>query len=256
MTETSENPYTENPNPEVVNNYYYDEGPPVVTYYPPPVPYDYLYSWVPYPFWSRAFFFPGFFILHDFHRHFVFHGHRVVVTDHVARGDSKKLSAVDPVSRTLGGSRVPKWVALRRPFDSPRAQSSARTIRALDQSRFVSAGVPTTPRLSGVTSSLSMAKSPWPTRANRSTLTGRRSLPRSNIGPAQVSGRRTGGAPAVGRRYFGWPQPRPFVRHSLSQGSGVSLSRTDPRSSFGGMHGGRDVGGLRGSSGGSRGGRR
>ena len=32
MTETSENPYTANPNPEVVSNYYYDEGPPVVTY--------------------------------------------------------------------------------------------------------------------------------------------------------------------------------------------------------------------------------
>src|SRR2546430_16589600 len=83
-------------------------------------------------------------------RFLVFHGHRVVVTDHVALGDSKKLSAVDPVSRTLGGSRVPKRVALRQPFDSPRAQLSARTILALDQSRFVSAGVPTTPRLSGV----------------------------------------------------------------------------------------------------------
>ena len=64
------------PDPMVINNYYYEEGPPVVTYYPPSWDYDYLYSWVPYPFWYTGFFFPGFFILHDFHRS-IFVGHRL-----------------------------------------------------------------------------------------------------------------------------------------------------------------------------------
>ncbi len=52
--------------PQDINNYYYEEGPPVVTYYPPPWDYDYLYGWVPYPFWFSGFFFPGFFVLNDF----------------------------------------------------------------------------------------------------------------------------------------------------------------------------------------------
>ena len=56
------------PNTTVINNYYYDQGPPVVTYYAPPPDYVYLYTWVPYPFWGWDFWFPGFYILVDFHR--------------------------------------------------------------------------------------------------------------------------------------------------------------------------------------------
>ena len=68
--------YAENqpqPDASAINNYYYEEGPPVVSYYPPPWDYDYLYDWVPYPFWASGFFFPGFFVLTDFD--FVFVGH-------------------------------------------------------------------------------------------------------------------------------------------------------------------------------------
>ena len=56
------------PNPSVVNNYYYNEGPPVMTYYTPPPDFYYLYSWVPFPFWWTGFWFPGFYVLHDFHK--------------------------------------------------------------------------------------------------------------------------------------------------------------------------------------------
>ena len=47
--------------PEVINEYYYNEGPPVITNYSPPWDYDYLYGWVPYPFWVVWFLLPRFF---------------------------------------------------------------------------------------------------------------------------------------------------------------------------------------------------
>jgi len=53
--------------PSVIEEHYYEMGPPVVTYYPPPDDYLYLYGWVPYPFWWYGYFFPGYFILTDFH---------------------------------------------------------------------------------------------------------------------------------------------------------------------------------------------
>jgi hypothetical protein len=71
------------PVPEVINNYYYNDGPPVVTYYPPPDPYLYMYTWVPYPFWCSRVFFPGFFVLHDFHRTVYGHKQPFVLTNHV-----------------------------------------------------------------------------------------------------------------------------------------------------------------------------
>ena len=65
------------PSSTVINNYYQTEGPPAVTYYAPPPDYSYLYGWVPFPFWCADVWFPGFFILHDFHRT-VFIGNRLV----------------------------------------------------------------------------------------------------------------------------------------------------------------------------------
>jgi hypothetical protein len=90
-------PYTE---PSVVNNYYYDEGPPVVTYYPPPWDYDYLYAWVPCPFFFSGFFFSGFFILHDFHR--VMHGHggkEIFISNHVFNPITRRVGLIDPSAR-------------------------------------------------------------------------------------------------------------------------------------------------------------
>ncbi|MEW6439715.1 MAG: hypothetical protein AB1640_02165 [bacterium] len=60
--------------PTTVNNYYYEYGPPVVTYYPPPPYYSYLYAWVPFPFFSFGFWFPGYYCLNDFDR-VVYVGH-------------------------------------------------------------------------------------------------------------------------------------------------------------------------------------
>ncbi len=60
--------YPEYYEPSAIDSYYNDQGPPIVTYYPPPWDYSYMYSWVPYPFWYTGFWFPGFFVLRDFHR--------------------------------------------------------------------------------------------------------------------------------------------------------------------------------------------
>jgi hypothetical protein len=107
--------------PTVINNYYYEEGPPVVTYYPPPWDYYYLYAWVPSPFWCSGFFFPGFFILHDFHRT-VFFGHRtVVVTNHLFDHRTRRVVVIDPVRR-MRGSRT--WVTSGI---SPKRESNVET---------------------------------------------------------------------------------------------------------------------------------
>ncbi|HYA92142.1 MAG TPA: DUF4124 domain-containing protein, partial [Thermodesulfobacteriota bacterium] len=83
---------------EVVNNYYYTEGPPIVTYYPPPWDYSYLYAWVPYPFWYTGLWFPGFFILTDFHIH---HGHHFI-SNHFVDPKTHASLRVDPRTRTTG----------------------------------------------------------------------------------------------------------------------------------------------------------
>lgn len=100
--------YVENqpqPNPAEIENYYYDEGPPVVTYYPPPSPYDYLYIWVPYPFWCSGFFFSGFFVLHDFENIVVVNHHgqqgHHMITNHFINPTTHTVVRVDPISHTL-----------------------------------------------------------------------------------------------------------------------------------------------------------
>ena len=85
-----------------ISDYYYDAGPPVVTYYAPPTEYYYLYGWVPFPFWCDGFWFPGYFILHDFHRH-VHHGDRDgFVSNHVMDERGHRFFRIDPDARLRG----------------------------------------------------------------------------------------------------------------------------------------------------------
>lgn len=99
-------------NPTIINNYYYDSGPPVVTYYEPPVRYAYLYAWVPYPVWWFGFWFPGFYICHNFtttvvvsHVHAGVHigNRRAVVSNRVIDPVTRRVAVVDPVVRTGRG---------------------------------------------------------------------------------------------------------------------------------------------------------
>ena len=90
------------PNPATIASSYTNEGAPVITYYCPPPDYYYLYTWVPCPFWWFDLWFPGFFILHDFHR--VMHVHRrvVVVTNHFNDVRTHRAFRVDPAARFSG----------------------------------------------------------------------------------------------------------------------------------------------------------
>ncbi len=104
-------------NPTVVNNYYYDQGPPVISYYPPPADYVYLYDWVPYPVFWFGFWFPGFFICHNFTTTVivsnpVFVTRRAIVTNRIINPVTRTVTVVDPVVRTSTGTVRP-MTALR-----------------------------------------------------------------------------------------------------------------------------------------------
>jgi hypothetical protein len=91
--------------PPEIENYYYEQGPPIITYYPPPWDYNYLYGWVPYPFWFSGFFFPGFFVLNDFHHfhhdHHFHQGHHLI-SNHFIDPKTHASLRVDPTTRTRG----------------------------------------------------------------------------------------------------------------------------------------------------------
>ena len=124
--EIQEQPATQDyPNPTAINDYYQTEGPPVVTYYAPPPDYYYLYGWIPYPFWCAGFWFPGYFILHDFHRSFHAHNRVSFVSNHFNDVRSHRVFRVDPVSRFNGRTFAGIGVRNRRGFIStgvPRSQ--------------------------------------------------------------------------------------------------------------------------------------
>jgi len=106
------NPSSGYPETSTLNTYYYDQGPPIVTYYSPPPDYYYLYSWVPYPFWWYDFWFPGFFILNDFHRVTHFHKRTCFVSNHFNDVGHHRVFRIDPVNRfhgrTFAGIGAPK----------------------------------------------------------------------------------------------------------------------------------------------------
>ncbi len=116
------------PNPATVQQYYDEEEAPVVTYYcPPPAYYD-LYAWVPCPFWCSGFWFPGFFVLHDFHRIHHFHNRVVVITNHFNDVKTPRVFRIDPVARFSGKTFAGIGVPSTRGFISTGVPRSERTI--------------------------------------------------------------------------------------------------------------------------------
>ena len=116
------------PNPTVVNEFYQTEGPPIVTYYTPPPDYYYLYGWIPYPFWCAGFWFPGYFILHDFHRSFYAHNRVHFLSNHFNDVRSNRVFRVDPVARFNGRTYAGIGVKSRRGFLSTGVPRSQRAI--------------------------------------------------------------------------------------------------------------------------------
>ncbi len=155
-----------NPAPEVVNSYYDDYGPPVVTYYAPPWPYDYMYAWVPYPFRCSGFFFSGFFILRDFHKHVFFHGRGFVVTNHVFNPRTRTFFAVDPANRRIRGRALFDRTPSPGVFSSAPAQAGARAIVETRRQRAPSLSTATGPGIRKGTSSPNQ-RAPRPGAASR-----------------------------------------------------------------------------------------
>ncbi len=116
------------PNPIAINNTYVNEGPPVVTYYCPPPDYYYLYSWVPCPFWWSDLWFPGFFILHDFHRVVHVRNRVVVITNHFNEFRTHHAFRIDPVERFRGKTFAGIGVSRPRNFIPTGIPKSERTI--------------------------------------------------------------------------------------------------------------------------------
>jgi hypothetical protein len=115
-------PYNEE-NPAIVNDYYYTYGPPVVTYYPPPPDYEYLYVWVPYPFWFEGFFFTGYFCLHDFDKIIVVNHASRISTNHVFDRRTGTTGLIDPAERS-GESKL----SYGSGYASPEARKTAGAI--------------------------------------------------------------------------------------------------------------------------------
>ena len=244
------------PGTEVVNNYYSDYGPPVVTYYPPPQPYYYLYSWVPYPFWwGPGFYYSGYFILHDFHRHVGYYGKPYVCTNHVAAHN--RWYAVNPHTRALQNSSMAGRVSSPQVFNSPRVQSSARTIVGLNQDRPAFGNVQSQPRLAAPSATAAVNRSQAPPRPTTQQ--------RVNAGPVSGTGNnfvRSGAPPArtftpssAGGRFFTPSPPRVASAPPAAAMHGPVYSAPAPSGrggSFGGVH---STGGFSSSGGsGSRGG--
>ncbi|MGH8549425.1 MAG: hypothetical protein ACRERU_12670 [Methylococcales bacterium] len=142
-----------NPNPEMINNYYMDQGPPVVTYYPPPDPYSYLYSRVAYPFWSSGYYFPGYFVLQNFHRRVAFHQRPYFVAHHVGGGVYRGTAGIHPGSGTFSpDSMSERW------FSSPSARAGASAIVTLNQNHLNALNATPAARLNGLGSGFPPAR--------------------------------------------------------------------------------------------------
>jgi len=139
------------PDPTEINNYYKDEGPPVVTYYVPPPDYYYLYGWVPYPFWYSGFWFPGFFVLNDFHRHVIVNGRRFFVSNHFNDINRHRVFRIDPVTRFSGRTFAGIGVSRTKGFISTGVPRSARTIFHAPRERMALGGRMVSPSSRGGT---------------------------------------------------------------------------------------------------------
>ena len=123
--------YAPAPDADTLYDYYQDQGPPIITYYAPPEPYYYLYSWVPYAFWSTGYYYPCFFMLNNFRRQVAYNNSSYWVSHHAGPGNSGANQ-----HRTNEANQ--NWYAV------PGALNGAKAIVGLGQNRATSAITATT----------------------------------------------------------------------------------------------------------------
>ena len=240
--------YMANPNLEDINNYYYEQGPPLVTYYAPPDPYYYLYSWVPYPFWSTGFYFPGFFVLNNFHRQVFFNRQPYFVTHHVGGGAFSRRLSVGPVNRAWPGHMMPNAMAHPRWFSTPNAQASARAIVTLNQNRSRSIN-----GTGAAISQMNTSKPPFPSAGNSRTLgnapavlNGRMTTHNESFQSASHFGGRIFNQPAFNQRTYVPIRPRFYSSPAFTQSPAFSAPRSYGGNVAGGFHSGGPSGGFHG----------
>jgi hypothetical protein len=170
------------PNPTVINNYYNTEGPPVVSYYAPPPDYYYLYAWVPYPFWCSGFWFPGFFVLNDFHRTIIVDNRVRFISNHFNDVRGHRVFRIDPVTRFNGRTFAGIGVTRSNAFISTGVPRSERRIFNGPRTR-----VPPGSRVVAPTSR-GGAGANVPPRSNRMSTPGARTGPASRSGERAITG--------------------------------------------------------------------
>ena len=238
--------YRANPNPEDINDYYYEQGPPLVTYYAPPDPYYYLYSWVPYPFWSTGFYFPGFFVLNNFHRQVFFNRQPYFVAHHVGGGAFSRPLSVGPVNLAWPGHMMPDAMAHPRWFSTPNAQASARAIVTLNQNRSRA--------INGTAvSQMNTSRPPFSSAGNSRTLgnapavlNSRTTMHNNSFQSAPHFGGRIFNQPAFNQRTYAPVTPRFYSPPAFTQGPAFRAPRPFGGNVAGGFHSGGPSGGFHG----------
>ena len=225
----AEFPNAENyPNPDAVNNYYDEEGPPVMTYYAPPPDYYYLYAWVPSPFWCYGFWFPGFFVLHDFHRVVHVHNRTVFVSNHFNDVTAHRVFRVDPVTRFSGRTFAGIGAPRTGGFVSTGIPRSERRIFNAPPRTAPSNRVASSPPAGG---SRMVSPPSRPPMAGRTTRSGGSGMAGQTTGGsgAGMAGQATGGGGAVGS---------PSRGGNAGTGGGFSGGGQSGGGASGGGHGG------------------
>jgi hypothetical protein len=229
----------EYPDSSYMNDYYYNEGPPPVTYYAPPMDYAYLYSWVPYPFWGWNAWFPGFFVLSDFHRFVFFDRHVFVVSNHFFDRDNRRFRRIeaDDRFREFQGRRFDDH---GRHFVNKRVVGPSEIRRGADKA-FIGG-------YNRVKSDFDNSRSNF--IGNREMRSGTRELNREDKKFASSAGRsfnfsagRGGSVVAPSERDRAFSSRRVFAPSRGGRTFGPAVHR-DFSPSFGGMRGGRMGGGF------------
>jgi hypothetical protein len=238
--------YMANPNPDDINNYYYEQGPPVVTYYSPPDPYYYLYSWVPYPFWSTGFYFPGFFVLNNFHRHVFFNRHPYFVTHHISSSAFHLPLSVGPVNRAWLGHLTSEGMPHSSWFSNSNAQAGARAIVTLNQNRNRSINGTAVSRMDAWRQPFSSAGNSRTLGNAPAILNGRAAMHNNSFRHVPYSGGRINNQPAFNQRTYVPNTPRFYTSPVFVQDRVFRSTRSFGRSVTSGFHNGGAFGGFHG----------
>ena len=240
-TESLGSQYRANPNPEDINTYYYEQGPPLVTYYSPPDPYYYLYSWIPYPFWSTGFYFPGFFVLNNFHRQIFFNSQPYFVTHHVGGGAFSRPLSVGPINLAWPGHMTSDGMAQPRLFSTSNAQASARAIVTLNQNRNRSingTGTAVSQMDTSRRTSFSSTENSRVLDNAPAVLNSRTTTHNDSFQTAPHFGGRILNQPAFNQQTYVPITPRIYSPPAVTQGSTFSTPRSFGGSVSGGFHSG------------------